>query len=77
MDVETLTLVDKGAARECEIYDIFLGDLPNSFIELLDILGNFCDILNGAVILDKFIFDRDSPKILFFFFFSEEKNIIN
>lgn len=64
MDVQTLALIDERPSRHSKIDDLLLGDLPNSFVEILNSLRDFCNILNRASKCDELVLDRRCPQVL-------------
>lgn len=64
MDVQTLALIDERPSRHSKIDDLLLGDLPNSFVEILNSLRDFCNILNRASKCDKLVLDGRGPQVL-------------
>lgn len=52
VDVQRLTLADEGPAVGCEVEDFLLGDLPDGFVDRLDVVGDTLDALDGPVIGD-------------------------
>ena len=47
VNVEGLTLVDVGATICCHLQDSLLGDLPDGFVQLLQVVGDPFNVLRG------------------------------
>jgi hypothetical protein len=46
MDIQTLGLVNEGAAADGEVDDFLLTDFPDCFKDLAALLWDFCDVLD-------------------------------
>src|SRR5690606_10512219 len=55
MDVQALALADISSPIGCHIQYCLLRDLPNSLVQVLDVLRDFRDILNRAIGHDQFV----------------------
>jgi len=49
MDIETLTLVNEGTTVGSHLNQILLFHLPHGLVEVLEVLRDFGDVLNGSV----------------------------
>jgi hypothetical protein len=62
VDIEGLRLADVGTSIGSEIEHFLLGDLPNGFIDSLDVVRDPRDVLNGAVVRDDHILHLVIPE---------------
>lgn len=52
MNVQTLALANEGTTVGSEVENLLLGDLPDSLINSLDIIGNLGNVLDRTVVGD-------------------------
>ena len=55
MDIETLTLANKGTTISCKIEDFLLTNLPYGFVDSFDIVGDVRDVLYGSIVSDNHV----------------------
>lgn len=63
--VQWLRLADVRTSGNSEINELTLRDLPNCLIELLDVVGNFPNVLDRAVVGNEFVFNFSCPQVQF------------
>ena len=63
--VKALRLADVRSSGNGQVHHLLLADLPDSLIDVLDVLGNLFDCLHTTVIRNDLILDLRSPKVKF------------
>lgn len=64
VQIQRLTLINERSAVRCHLEDGLLRDLPHRLVEVLDVLRNAGNALNGAVPGDKLILKVVAPYAL-------------
>ena len=62
--VEALALADVRAAVGSHIENLLLADLPDGLVDLLDVIGDAVDALDGAVVGDDHVLHLIVPETL-------------
>ncbi len=62
VQVQRLRLTNVGASSTCVIQHALLFDLPNSFVDFTEVLGNLGNVLNAAIVSHDLILDGVCPK---------------
>ena len=62
MNIQTLTLADKGTAISSEVEDFLLTDLPYSFIDSFDVVRDAGDVLDRSIVSDNHVLHIVIPK---------------
>jgi hypothetical protein len=62
VDIEGLRLADVSTSIGGEIEYFLLGDLPNGFVDCLDVVRDSRDILNGAIMRDNHVLHLVIPE---------------
>ena len=63
VQVQTLRLADIWSSGNGKVHHLLLTDLPHSLVDLFNVIGDFFDVLNTAIVGDDLVFDGGVPKI--------------
>ena len=63
MDVERLALADEGATVGGHVEDLLLTDLPDGLVDLLEVVGDAFDALDGAIVGDDHVLHFVIPQL--------------
>ena len=62
MNIQTLTLADKGTTISSKVKNFLLTDLPYGFVDSFDIVWDVGDILYGSIVCDNHVLHIIIPK---------------
>ena len=62
MNIQTLTLADKGTAISSEVEDFLLTNLPYGFVDSFDVVRDVGDVLDRSVVSDDHVLHIVIPK---------------